>query len=65
GGSSIHIFGSLMAESQSWVAGNADIWWSQDAIDAVSNMVEFMNVTPVRKCWSEIAPPADLIPASP
>jgi hypothetical protein len=54
-----------MAESQSWVAGNADIWWSQDAIDAVSNMVEFMNVTPVRKCWSEIAPPADLIPASP
>lgn len=65
GGSSIHIFGSLMAESQSWVSGNADIWWCQDAINAVSNMVQFMNVTPVRKCWSEITPPEDLIPASP
>ncbi len=35
GGNGIHVFGSMMVESESVVSGQADIWWSQEAINKV------------------------------
>lgn len=41
GGAEIHTFGSVMVEGASVINGNADLWWSQEAMDRV--MDELVN----------------------
>ncbi|MHC4885212.1 MAG: hypothetical protein ACYTGH_09030 [Planctomycetota bacterium] len=55
GGSDIHVYGSLMAESESSVGGNADLYWCQDAIDkAMTELNPDMSVHTERLVWREV-----------
>lgn len=56
GGSEIHIFGSILVESQSWVGGNADIWWCQEAVDAASKNRTSITVMAEKLAWRELVP---------
>ena len=52
GGSEIHIFGSIMVESESVVGCNADIWWSQEAIDKVyQDLASSFTLQVIPKVW--------------
>jgi hypothetical protein len=56
GGNGLHILGSLMVEGEVKVAGNADIWWSNDAVSNAAAAAGNPSALEVhRRNWSQLS----------
>lgn len=55
GNNSMHVLGSVLVGGETEVVGNADIWWSKEAVDQVAAMTNFPPKYEVKtKVWKAI-----------